>query len=516
MQTLRDMIDDIAQRYPDKTAFVSEGRNYTFEQVNRRINSLAKALADLGVAKGDRVGILAYNCSQYFEVFGLAKAGRVCVPLNYRSVGRELVYLINNSDINTLIFGSEFLDVVNSIRYELLAVRSFICLDAEVDDALSYEQLIGAFPPDEPTDDVQADDPCVLFYTSGTTGRPKGAIHTHKSILAETQVPHRNLSSSDVVLCVMPFFHVGGSAAHLIPAFSVGATQVIHKSFDESLILRSIEESGVTYVFLVPTMIIRLLEHPDLTKYDLSSLHGVGYTGAPMPVEALRRGIERLGGVFFQELGQTETLNMTVLKREEHKLEGSPRELRRLESVGKPPIEGELRIVDEQGQDVPVGVTGELLARGDRIMQGYWRMPEETASTLRDGWLHTGDVGRMDEDGYVYLVDRKKDMIISGGENIYSREVEDVLYMHPAIREAAVVGVPDELWGESVTAVVVLKEGASASEEEIIEFCKNNLASYKKPRSIEFRDELPKTASGKIKKVEIRESHWKGYEKRIH
>jgi acyl-CoA synthetase (AMP-forming)/AMP-acid ligase II len=516
MQTLRDMINNVAQRYPDKPAFLCEGRSYTFEQVNRRINSLAHALTDLGVEKGDRVGILAYNCSQYFEVFGLAKAGRVCVPLNYRSVGRELMYLIDNSEISTLIFGSAFAEVVNSIRQELGGIRSFICLDGEIDDALNYEELIGAFPPEEPVDDVNPDDPCVLFYTSGTTGRPKGAIHTHKSIIAETQVPYRGLSSSDVVLCVMPFFHVGGSAAHLIPAFAAGATQVIHKSFDETAILRTIEDEGVTYVFLVPTMIIRLLEHPDLMKYDLSSLHGVGYTGAPMPIEALRLGIERVGEVFFQELGQTETMNMTVLKREEHRLDGSPREMRRLESVGRPPIEGELRVVDERGRDVAIGETGELVARSDRIMQGYWRMPKETAATMRDGWLHTGDVGRMDEDGYIYLVDRKKDMIISGGENIYSREVEDVLYMHPAVREAAVIGVPDDLWGESVKAVVVLKEGASASEGEIIDFCKENLASYKKPRSIEFRDELPKTASGKIKKVEIRESHWQGYEKRIH
>jgi long-chain acyl-CoA synthetase len=516
MQTLRDMISDIAQRYADKTAFIFEGKSYTFRQVNQRINSLANALADLGVEKGDRVGILAQNCSQYFEVFGLAKAGRVCVPLNYRSVGRELVYLINNSEINTLIVEREFVDVVNSIRPELRSVRSFICLDAEVEGMLSYEELIDAYPDDEPADDVDANDPCVLFYTSGTTGRPKGAVHTHGSMLAEASVPYRGLNSGDVVLCVMPFFHVGGSAAHLIPAFAVGATLVIHKKFEESLVLEAIERERVTYVFLVPTMIMRLLEHPKLTDYDLSSLHTVGYTGSPMPIEALRKGIACLGEVFFQELGQTETLNMTVLKREEHTLEGSPRELRRLESVGKPHKEGELRIVDAQGRDVAIGEAGEIVAHSDRIMMGYWRMPEETARTMRDGWLHTGDVGRMDEDGYIYLVDRKKDMIISGGENIYSREVEDVLYMHPAIREAAVVGVPDNMWGESVKAVVVLKEGASVSEEEIIDFCKANLASYKKPRSVEFIEDLPKTASGKIRKVEIRERYWEGYEKRIH
>lgn len=516
MQTLGDMINHNAQRHADKTAFIFESKRYTFKQVNQRINSLVNALADSGVGKGDRVGVLAYNCPQYFEVFGLAKAGRVCVPLNHRSVGRELAYLINNSGTNVLIVESEFVEVVNSIRHELDSVRSFICLDAEVEDMLNYEELISRFPPDEPTDGVEADDPCVLFYTSGTTGRPKGAIHTHKSILAEARVPHRTLSSGDVVLCVMPFFHVGGSAANMIPAFAVGATLVIHKKFDESLVLETIEKERVTYVFLVPTMIIRLLEHPNLMKYDLSSLHTVAYTGAPMPIEALRRGIGLLGEVFVQELGQTETLNMTVLKREEHKLEGSPKEIKRLESVGKPVGEGELRIVDEQGQDVPVGEAGEIIARSDRMMKGYWRLPEETAKTIRDGWLHTGDVGRMDKDGYAYLVDRKKDMIISGGENIYSREVEEVLYMHPGVLEAAVVGVPDEKWGESVKAVVVLKEGTAASEEEIIDFCREHLASYKKPRSVEFWDSLPKTGSGKITKNEIRESYWVGFERRIH
>jgi long-chain acyl-CoA synthetase len=516
MQVLGDIVKDNAQRYADKTAFMCEGTRYTFKQVNQRTSSLINALADLGVSKGDRVGILAYNCPQYFEVFGLAKAGRVCVPLNYRSVGRELAYLINDSEINTLIVESAFIDVIGSISRELDGVRNLICLDAVLENMMSYGQLVGSYPPDEPADVVEADDPCVLFYTSGTTGRPKGAVHTHRSMVAEAKLPHRNLSSTDVVLCVMPFFHVGGSAAHLIPAFAVGASVVIHKRFDESLVLQAIDGEKVTYMFLVPTMIIRLLEHPDLSQYDLSSLHTLAYTGAPMPIEALRRGIELLGEVFFQEFGQTETLNMTVFRREEFKLEGSPKELKRMESAGRPQGEDELRIVDDHDRDVPIGEVGEIIARSDRIMKEYWRSPEETAKTMKNGWIHTGDVGRMDEDGYIYLVDRKKDMIISGGENIYSREVEEVLYMHPAVLEAAVVGVPDEEWGESVKALVVLKEGATASEEEIIEFCKEHLASYKKPRSVEFRGSLPKTGSGKIKKNEIREAYWEGYERRIH
>ncbi|MGB3903518.1 MAG: long-chain-fatty-acid--CoA ligase [Anaerolineae bacterium] len=516
MQILGDMINDNAQRYPDKTAFIFENRDYTFSEVNQRVNRLINALAELGLGKGDRVGILAHNCSHYFEVFSLTKAGRVCVPLNYRSVGRELAYMITNSEISTLILASDFMEVVNSIRHEIDGVRNFVCLDAELENMLNYEQLISRFPPEEPTDDVEADDPCVLFYTSGTTGRPKGAIHTHGSIVAEIKVRHDDFSSSDVALCVMPFFHVGGSAANLFPAFAAGATIVIHSEFDETGVLAAIEKQKVTYVGLVPAMIIRLLEHPDLSQYDLSSLRTIMYVGAPMPLEALKTGIARFGAIFTQLFGQTETLNVAVLDKEEHKVEGSPKEIKRLESAGRPLGEGETRIVDEEGHEVPLGEAGEIIVRSDRMMTGYWKMPQETAKTIKDGWLHTGDVGKMDEDGYIYLVDRKKDMIISGGENIYSREVEEVLYMHPAVLEAAVVGVPDEKWGESVKALVVLKQGATASEQEIVDFCKEHLASYKKPRSVEFRDNLPKTGSGKIRKHEIREPHWEGYERRIH
>jgi len=380
----------------------------------------------------------------------------------------------------------------------------------------SYEQLISSFPPDEPTEEVKTDDPSILFYTSGTTGRPKGAIHTHKSILAEAAAVGQNFTTKDIALCVMPFFHVAGSAVYLFPAYASGATIVIHKKFDELAILQTIEREKVTYICLVPAMIIRLLEHPETDKYDLSSLRTIVYTGAPMPFEALKQGVKRFGKIFVQLLGQTETLNLTILEKEDHNIKGSAKETRRLESVGRPPKAGQIRLVDEKDNDVPVGEVGEIIARSDRMMKGYWKMPKETAETIKDGWLHTGDLGRMDEDGYIYIVDRRKDMIISGGENIYSREVEEVLYTHPAVQEAAVVGIPDEKWGESVKAVIVLRKGHTATEEDIINFCKDRLASYKKPRSVEFWDSLPMTGSGKIMKNEIREKYWKGYEKKVH
>jgi long-chain acyl-CoA synthetase len=516
MQTFKELLNRNAKEYPDKTALVFEDKRYTFKQVNQRINSLINALASMGVKKGDRVALLAYNCSQYFEVFSVIKAGMVCVPLNYRSVARELVYLINNSEANTLILEKEFVNTILPIRNEIPGVNNFICLDAAVENMASYEQLLSSFPPDEPTEDVKTDDPSILFYTSGTTGRPKGAVHTHKSLLAEAAAVGQNFTPDDIALCVMPFFHVAGSAVYLFPAFASGATVVIHKKFEETPILETIEKEKVTYICLVPAMIIRLLEHPDLDKYDLSSLRTIVYTGAPMPFEMLKQGVKRFGKIFVQLLGQTETLNLTILNKEDHNIEGSARETRRLESVGRPPKPGQVRIVDEKNKDVAVGEVGEIIARSDRIMKGYWKMPKETAETIKDGWLHTGDLGRMDEDGYIYIVDRRKDMIISGGENIYSREVEEVLYTHPAVQEAAVVGIPDEKWGESVKAVIVLRKGMTATEDEIINYCKERLASYKKPKSVEFWDRLPMTGSGKIMKNEIRDRYWKGYEKKVH
>jgi len=516
IKTMKELLNRTAQRYSDKTAFLFGNNRYTFKQFNQRVNSLVNALASLGVRKGDRVGILAYNCPQYFEVFSVAKAGMVCVPLNYRSVGRELAYFVNNSEVSALILEKEFSDVVGSIRQELTGVKNFICLDATLENMLSYEQLINSFPPDEPKAEVKEDDAAVLFYTSGTTGLPKGSVHTHKGLVAETIVPHREITSDDIALCVMPFFHVGGSAAYLFPCFYFGATTVILKRFDTALTLQTIEKEKITNTCLVPVMLARLMEHADFRKYDLSSLRTITYTGAPMPAETLRNGLKAFGNIFVQALGQTEANLLTVLTKEDHEAGMSQKGSKLLESVGKPYYEGEIRIVDERNKEVPQGEVGEIVSSSDRIMKEYWKQPEETAKIMSGGWLHTGDMGRADEDGYIYLVDRAKDMIISGGENIYSREVEQVLETHPAVLESAVVGVPDEKWGESVKAIIVLRKGAKASESEIIDYCKERLASYKKPKSVEFWDSLPKNPSGKVLKKDIRDRYWQGYEKKVH
>jgi len=333
--------------------------------------------------------------------------------------------------------------------------------------------------------------------------------------MSEINLPNKDLNAHDVALCVMPFFHVAGSAAYQFAVFKAGAASVVLEKFDEAEVLQVISKVKVTHISMVPAMIIRILDCPDLDKYDLSSLKTVSFTGAPMPVDVMKRCTALFGPIIHQELGQTETLNLTVFKKHEYKIDGSAKDIRRLESAGKPAVEGEVIIMDDKGSEAPRGQAGEIVSRSNRNMKGYWNMQKETEETIRNGWLHTGDMGRMDEDGFIYIVDRKRDMIISGGENIYSQEVEGVLYSHPAVLYAAVIGVPDEKWGESVKAVLVLKQGMNATQEEIIDFCKKNLAGYKKPRSVEFRDTLPMTGSGKIQKNIIREPYWKGNMKKV-
>jgi len=508
LMTIKEIIKKNVTLYPDKIAFIFEDKKFTFKQVDDRVNSLINALKSMGVKQGDHVGILAYNCPQYFEVFALAKAGIVVVPLNYRSVATELEYLINNSETTTLIVEKEFVEIINSIKPKICGVKNYICMDGDVPGMKNYEKLIEYFPPEEPTEAVSESDIAAIYYSSGTTGRPKGAIHTHKSLSAEMLLaswyPDLGFSTQDIALCVMPFFHVGGSAAHMLSVYAAGCTSVILKKFDEETVLKAIERHEVTYACFVPAMIIRLLDYPSLRQFNISSLHTMHYTGAPMSVDNIKRTIQYFGTVLVQGLGQTETLKVTVLSKADHKLTGSPQELKRLESAGKSPKPGDVRIMDKQGNAVKPGTPGEIAVHSDRMMAGYWKMPKETAETIKKGWLYTGDMGIKDKDGYVYLVDRKKDMIISGGENIYSREVEDILYTHPAVADAAVIGVPDEKWGESVKAILVLKEGMKTTEKEIIEFCKERLASYKKPKTVEFYDSVPKTATGKIQRFKLK------------
>ena len=517
--------------YPNKLAVICGDRRVTFAELEARVNRLVNALLARGVRKGDRIAILAKNCVELFEVYGAAeKGGFIIVPLNWRLQPHELAVLINDCSPSVLFVEQGYVEAINSIRAQVPGVGHFVAIGTEAagSEAVAdlegfgagyqnYEAVLQGASVEDAGIEVLEDDVAYIIYTSGTTGLPRGAMHTHRGQVedARTLSLEIGIVPSDVYLSTMPLFHIGGHAVALA-YFHRGATNLVMRDFDAEEMLRLIHRERVTSVQVVPTMIAFALDLPNLASYDVSSLRTIFYASAPMPVALLRRSMEVFGNIFFQAYGQTESGPViTVLRKEDHVPNGSEREVRRLASCGRAALDVDVRVVDEQGREVRPGEVGEIIARSDWNMIGYWNQPELTEQTIRKGWLYTGDMATVDEDGYIYIVDRKKDMIISGGENIYPREVEEVLYRHPAVLEAAVIGVPDDKWGESVKAVVVLKSGASATEAEIIEHCKAGLASYKKPKSVDFVQVLPKTPSGKVLKRDLRERYWQGRERRV-
>lgn len=519
MNKLAHMINRAGRYYANRTAVVYGERRLTFAGVDGRSNQFARSLIEKGVAKGERVAVLLYNCPEYIETdFALIKAGFVRLPLSPRLSPGEYSYIINNAGAGTLVFGREFIDAVKKIKGELVTVKHFIMVgEGDVDFADSYEALLSAQSTAEAAVEVGEDDPYQILYTSGTTGRPKGAVTTfgsRLSTLATVLIEEMKVERNDVMLSVAPLAHGGGTK--ILPHFIKGAVNVLLPKYSPESFCRTVEKEKVTTTWLVPTMITMLLEYPELKKYDLSSLKTVVYAASPMPVATLRRALETFGNIFVQVYGLSEAPNPDLLlPKEDHVLDGTEQQLRRLQSAGREVFGVQVRVVDEAGKDVQPGDIGEITISGDNIMTEYWMLPDATGDSIRDGWFYTGDMATVDEDGYVYIVDRRKDMIISGGFNVYPREVEEVLYRHPAVVEAAVVGVPDERWGESVKAVVVCRAGMEVTEEELMSFCQENLAGYKKPKTVDFVSELPKSANGKILKREIKKKYWEGYERMV-
>ncbi|KAF0119810.1 MAG: acyl-CoA synthetase (AMP-forming)/AMP-acid ligase II [bacterium] len=516
---LGDILRRNAKLFPDKTAVIFKDKRCSYRELNDRVKRLANGLKAKGIEKGDKVGLLEHPCPQYIELYiAIPKIGAVLTPLNCRLAGRELEFIINDAEVKMLIMGEEFVDIVRSIRSNLKTVDSFFCLGKSMSDMGAYEDMIEKYSTDAPHVDIEDEDVAVQMYTSGTTGRPKGVLLTHKNLILMymSRIIDLKLDQNDVFLSSLPFFHT--AAEYALITLYIGGALVIHSSFDPGRFLEAIEKERVTVTGGVPAMVNFLLQHMEKhpRDYDFSSLRIFAYGAAPMPVTLARRTIETFKCDIYQSYGITEASpGVTLLRPEDHVLDGSDEKARRLASCGKEIFNVEVRVVDGEGVDVRHGEVGEIIVRSDSVMKGYWKLPKETAETIRDGWLHTGDMGTVDEKGYIFIVDRRKDMIISGGENIYPREVEEVLYTHTAILEAAVIGIPDEKWGESVKAFVVLKEGKKVSEDEIIDFCKKNMASYKKPKSVEFVDALPRNPVGKVLKKELREKYWKGYGRRV-
>ncbi len=506
-----DMLVRSAAKFPEKIAVVSESVAMNYRTLNERVNRLGNALISRGLKKGDRIGVLVHNGRQFVEIyFAVAKAGGIFCPYNNHLTERELNDIINYSSPKFLFLDADFEDRIHAIKDHLKFLKFSICLQKprwpSVED---YEGFLSEGEKKEPGTSILDNDRMSMFFTAGTTGRPKGAMHTHRHVVsnATAGVIELKVSYHERALISFPMYHVS-CEDNIGRHFFMPNTVFLKREgqFDPKEVLELLSTEKITMCQFVPTMISALLQCRDIDRYDLSSLRLILYAGAPMPVELLKSALQKLKCGFAQMYGQTESGPIiTALLPEDHVLEGSERQIEKLASAGKPVLNYEVKVVDEQGSDVPVGEVGEIIGRSEAMMKRYWRLPKESKEKLKDGWLHTGDLGKLDEDGYVYIVDRKHDMIISGGVNIYPREVEEVLYQHPSVLEASVIGIPHDYWGEAVKAVIVLKEGATASEEDIVKFCGEHLASYKKPKSVEFWKELPKSPQGKILKRSIRE-----------
>ncbi|MBI5440993.1 MAG: long-chain-fatty-acid--CoA ligase [Deltaproteobacteria bacterium] len=510
--TIGDFIRQNALAYPDKLAVKSETRQLTFREFNARVNRLIGALQRRGVEKGERLCLLSNNSVEFLEVFGAAeKGGFVVVPLNWRLTAGELLTLVRDARPAALFVQERYLPRILEIREHLGDVRILVAIGGERPAGWEeFEAFVATGSEDEPRIEVSEDDPVYFIYTSGTTGTPRAAMHTHRSQLAVAREMIRlcGIRDDNVNVNVLPLFHIGGHSKRL-PHSIAGALNLTVDSFDPVECLRLVEREKITFLHIVPSMVASLLEVPNLHEFDLGSLRTIFYAASPMPVELLRKALKVFGPIFMQGFGQSESgPDITCLVKQDHVDLLRDDGLSRLASAGRPIPGVAVEIRDADDRPLPPGSVGEICARSPYLMQGYWANEQASRETLRGGFLHTGDVGFLDEEGFLFVVDRKKDMIISGGENIYPREVEEVLYKHPGVLEATVIGVPDEKWVEAVKALVVLREGTSATEAELIDFCKAHLASYKKPRSVEFRTFLPKSPAGKILKRELREAYW--------
>jgi len=495
------------QQNPDHLATVFGERRQTYRQFGQRVARLAGALQHLGMAAGDRVGMLALNSDRYLEyIMGVWWGGGVLNPVNTRWSVAEIVYSLDDCATGILIVDEHFAPLAEEIHSRARHAPCFVYAGVGEVPAgmLGYEQLLAQAAPVEDAGRGGEDLACIM-YTGGTTGFPKGVMQSHLNLWSACMPRMVDMPpiAGGLLLHVAPLFHVAGMARALIQ-FLAGQSHVVVSGFDALQTLQIIERERVTETLLVPTMILALLSHPDLDRYDLGSLRRLTYGASPSAGDMVEQVLARFPDLeLSHSYGLTEACpvvssNLPCNHTPEARLSGLSR------SVGRGGLGVNVKIVDPQGQEVPRGEVGEVIVRGPNIMQGYWNKPEETAQALRNGWLYTGDAARMDEQGYLYIVDRLKDMIVSGGENVYSAEVENVLARHPDVAQCAVIGVPHEQWGEAVHAVVVRRVGSDVDEEQLREYCREFIAGYKCPKSVEFRDELPLSAAGKVLKRELR------------
>lgn len=519
--TVGAVLDKAFKKYKDHFAFKIGGQEYSYGQVGKSVEKLAQAFMSLGLKKGDRIVIMTINSIEYlYADYAAAKAGLVIVPLNVMLTEKDIDYRIRDAEARAVLLDEFFYKKVGLFFKKYDFVKSIICVTENKEilsqGVISFRSLLETGSSAIPYPDIVQEDLRAIMYTGGTTGEPKGVMHTHKSYLSivYSEIVEFDIRDGEVMIQTAPLPHAAGFL--IPPCLLRGGRVIVTNGFDPEEFCKLVQQEKATWTFMVPTMIYAVLDHQKRTHYDLSSLRTICYGAAPISPRRLEEAMNMMGPVFHQGYSQMEVANQTaVFTKRQHVEAVEKGKLNRLKSTGMPIIMSQFRIVDENDRDVEKGKSGEIITRGPHMMKGYWRKPKETDEAIVNGWLHTGDLAYEDEDGYIYLVDRKHDMIISGGMNIYSAEVESVLAQHPAVAETIVIGIPDEKWGELVQGIVVKTPGKDVSEAELLEYCKIHLTAYKRPKRIEFYDAIPRTAYGKMDKKAVRKKYWEGQERMI-
>lgn len=505
--TIPYLLKRAAFKHPEKEAIVSEKGRWTYAQWEENANKRAHALAKQGIKKGDHVATIFPNGNEVLETYlALMKLGAVLVPLNVRFAPSELQYIVEHSDASAVVLSPEFEKPIRQIKGKISKVTRFIMSGGKVpEDMVNFEEECWNGSIQDPDVSLKEEDIACMLYTAGTTGRPKGVLLSHRNCIwaAVNIACDIDLTSEYRVLTVFPLYHAAAFEI-LVSNLYLGCTNVTMKSFDPKRVMELVAEEKINRMTFPPTVWNFILQVPNVEAYDTSSVQSLSAGAESLPLEIKKKLLS-----VFPHAGLGETYGMTESSATITTLKPM-HILDKMASVGQPFINVEVRLAGENGEDVSPGDTGEILARGPNIMVGYYKDPEATAETLKDGWLHTGDLGKMDQEGFLHIVGRKKDMIISGGENIFPSEIEEVLYRHPKILEAAVIGLPDPMWGESIHAVIVLKQGRGMTETEVIDFCKDHIASFKKPKSVEFVESLPRSPAGKVLKRVLREERKRG------
>ncbi|CAH1694710.1 Long-chain-fatty-acid-CoA ligase [Hyphomicrobiales bacterium] len=506
-----DMLRRSAERFPRKPAILWQGTSLSYRDLDLAANRLANALIGLGLAKGCKVGIISRNRTEYgIAFFGAARSGGVLVNISVLYAPEELQYVLDKADVEILIFEHGFAEKIAAVRTSLPKIRTYICIGGQAEGAMDFERVLASGACDYPKVAIHEDDPFSMTYTGGTTGRPKGVLTSHRNrmITAHTVMVEEAIDERDVVGIVTPLFHVAALNIMFQPAVLAGATSTFLSKWNVADFAAMARETGMTAAFMVPTQASMVISDPAFDAANFRTWTKLSFAGAPMPDWVQRDLLDKLPALKLTQIyGQSEVGVLTVLRHWNLPA--------KLGSVGRQAYNIDVAIVDREGNPVKTGEIGELVSRGENVMLEYYNEPEQTANFFRNGWGWTGDLATVDEDGFVTLVDRSKDMIISGGENVYPKEIENVLYEHPSVAECAVFGIPDDKWGEVPAAYVQIRSGGSVTEDDLVAHCAERLARFKRPRVVKFVQDFPKTPIGKIQKNFLREPYWKDREKKI-